>query len=586
MKKIFKNLLILASAAFVFSACENDKLPQQDYLAKYKGVSADYVYMVDGTDVLGTAKQCNIAHTPLGEQGEISKTCKIALTKKQASAVTVTLKQNDALVYGSYEAFPAGVAKFPASITIPAGETEKEFEVTVDNADFAKFGVGAYMLALSLDTVDGAAASTNSASSYIYVDAKSIDPANNLILLEAATKTYSIVHFTNETRATNISFDLNVSGTEAAFLPFDVEFEVANDLIAAYNTANGTEYLPLPAGVEVTLPSAHMAKDATTTKATFAIAEASNDNRETVKLVDEPGYLVPIRIKNCSPATLSPVESIVYVVINVTVNDYDSSYFMSLDLTNGVSGSMYANYMAPSPIVQVTNGKFMLSINFYADHFKNTGTTISRLCQWCDSNEGHSIMLRWGEGGKGNRLQVCGAMTGNFFVDYEFEEKKWYTLILAGTGTNLDLYANGTKIGSHALSRKDFTFQRFELGMSWGGYYSSQAFNGRVANMVACTGDMTANRYWSNYRRYFKSIDGVTNTIKKYQSTFGISVKAHWPFNEGRGHIFNDIVGGFNMDWSDVWATPNESDYVHVDYSAAIDAAWKSDSNNVIDDWK
>lgn len=582
MKNIIKSLFVTAAAALAFTACEYDPIPEQDNYSGYKGVTGDFVYMVGGSDVLFNAAECDIFHTPIGELGEIVKEGKVALTKKQSTAVTVSLAGDSSLIKGGYEEFPAGVLDYPATVTIPAGETEASFTISVDNAKFSQLTEAKYMLALVVSDVKGGDVklSSNSRASYLYVNTETINPADNMVNLKADTKTFQLIYYNDVARPADVSANLSVTGSKSAFMPFDVVFKVDNSLVAAYNEANGTAYNALPSDVEVLFENTTMAKDATSLTAKVSIPEASNGDRETVKLLDDPGYVVPIVIESVGDATVASTSQVVYLVVKVTVNDYDSAYFMSLDLTDGVKGGMYANYMWDEPVFSVTDGKFMFSLDVYADHFKNSGATISRLCQWCDKEEGHSIMLRWGEGGKGNRLQVCGSMSGNFFVDYEFPEKEWFTITVVGDGTNLKILVNGTEVGSHALARTDMVFQRFELGMSWGGYYSSQAWNGRIHGMTAWTGDMTSSYFWNGYKIWLR--DDVPGVVRN-ASLFKCQLQGWWKLEEGKGHIFHDDSGrGLDMDWSNVWATPNESDYINVDYSASIEEAWRSDSNNLL----
>lgn len=133
MKNTFKYLLLLAAAAFGFAAC------QQEEEADVQGVVGDFAYIVDGTEAMYKATTCYVYHTTtLGEVGEVKTTVKVALTKAQDKAVDIVVDVDNTSLTDSYNAFPEGVLKFDGNVTIPAGETEASFDVTVAQADFAK----------------------------------------------------------------------------------------------------------------------------------------------------------------------------------------------------------------------------------------------------------------------------------------------------------------------------------------------------------------------------------------------------------------------------------------------------------------
>ena len=134
-------------------------------------------------------------------------------------------------------------------------------------------------------------------------------------------------------------------------------------------------------------------------------------------------------------------------------------------------------------------------------------------------------------------------------------------------GSDMTVYVNGQKdtpyqytiAGSQAMN-----LNRFEIGMSWGGYGSSQSYTGRMAEM----------RIWNIAR----SQSDIASTLCSVDAN-AEGLLGYWKMNEGEGHIFHDSVNGNDMDWDKSERQKNESDYSATP-EAGASVQWVKDAKN------
>ena len=176
-------------------------------------------------------------------------------------------------------------------------------------------------------------------------------------------------------------------------------------------------------------------------------------------------------------------------------------------------------------------------------------------------------MLRFGENGQDiNSLQWVNP-AGNLVSKTRFQTKTWYTLTFTYDGSALVMYVDGVK-DVEGTGAGETTFQRFELGMSWGGGYpQKQRFLGRIAEI----------RVWN---RVLSSSEIQLGLCGVDAASEGLV--AYWKMNEGEGHIFHDATGhGYDMDWSQTVRDNTEGGTLNpFDYSSYVESSWVFDSNN------
>ena len=590
MKKTLKSFFVLAVAAMGFAACSNDELiPSKDTYGGYKGVTDDYAYIVGGTMPEYDAVTAEIQHTTIGELGEINRTFEVALTKAQATGVTITLGvDNDALT-GSYSAFPEGFLKYESTVTIPAGETKATVSVTADNADFPRLTEPSYMAVFRILDATGVEVSTNSNKALLYATTETIDPANNIIALTAGAASFNITNYTNETVGNSISARMTITGSEPAFQPFDITLKVDNSLIAAYNAANGTAYEAVPDGL-VDLPKATMAKDATSTNVTLSIADGDRS-----KLTGANGYLIPVVIENASPATLSENSGIYYVTIQVVNFDYASDMFSALYLGDY---RMATWYQFQKPIDCGVDDGYTIVMHIFIDEVTNT----ARIGDWADKDENWINMLRFGQYGQGNTILDWfvgpNGARKNVRTKEALPVKQWVQLAFVydngmyGEDPGYYLYVDGELNNSVLLSEADqaaiarsakptFQFQAIEFNSSWGANYRrGNEFHGRLWRVAV---------FPSNYSWYLTSAYGAPyltrDNIDRYaaamiQQWLG-GQGAYWPMDEGFGHILKEKSGFYeSVDFSKTVRCDDEVSMVPADVSQYVQ--WKADEYNIL----
>ena len=119
---------------------------------------------------------------------------------------------------------------------------------------------------------------------------------------------------------------------------------------------------------------------------------------------------------------------------------------------------------------------------------------------------------------------------------------------------------------SGSIEGGSLNFQRYEMGMSWGGYTTRQFFAHRFCEI----------RIWDYARSATEIKGGMCGVDPKSEG-----LKAYWKFNEGEGHIFRDASGnGFDMDWSKTSRDIRENGVMVATPDAANAIQWVKDDIN------
>ena len=384
------------------------------------------------------------------------------------------------------------------------------------------------------------------------VEGDFFDPSPEGIVMTGTDVNPMIKFAVEEDAAT---YPVTVSATGPVSEDVKVSIKIDNSLVDAYNQAYKTSYYALPDNATaLSATEVVIAKGKTSSEASlFSIVsrDAFQDGRI---------YVVPVTISTVSGGGLGVIESSRTLYIRLaTIMD-----FACLDISNY---SMYSNFIfEDEKALELANYTYEIKCMIHQYHAGSE--PISRLCSFTSKDESRSMMLRFGENGQDiNSLQIV-SPGGNIISKTRFEVNTWYTLSLAYDGSALKFYVNGV-LDSELGADCSNTFQRFELGMSWGGGYpQKQRFLGRVAEI----------RVWDRAL----STGEIQLGLCAVDATTAEGLKAYWRMNEGEGYIFHDATGnGYDMDWSQTVRDNKENGVLNsFDNSSYVQAGWVFDDKN------
>ncbi len=365
---------------------------------------------------------------------------------------------------------------------------------------------------------------------------------NSNVAFISGTETTPITKFVVEdTPATQI-----ISVSTSAPVEEDTKVVVAIDpsKVEEYNEAHGTSYFCVPDGsaaleqTEVTIPAGKAYSDA------IVVRMLSTEQFDEGKV-----YVIPVTIKSIGLDVIESSRTIYLQIARVL-------HFTALDISNT---NMYSNYIFDDNLKREL-GAFTYEVKCYSKVWH----TIARLCQFTSATETNSSMLRFGENGLDvNQLQWV-SPGGSIASTTRFSTDRWYMISLVYDGTTLTMYVDGEKDSEGSYSGT-VDFQRFEIGMSWAGYPSSQYFRGYMAEVRVWDKALTPGQIKLGLCGVDTAADGLV---------------AYWKMNEGSGHIFHDSTGhGYDMDWSNTCRETDESNGMryNLDYSSYVQ--WNSDES-------
>ena len=349
------------------------------------------------------------------------------------------------------------------------------------------------------------------------------------------------------------SYAVTVKATRRC--PKDVTLRLAIDtaLVRTYNATHGTAYIAVP-------PSSVAIDDSEVTirqgEALSTAAQVKVIN--TDDFIEGATYVIPVTIQQVTGGGGEVIESsrTIYLQISRIISFYS--------LENNLNAS--SNYIFPDDkMVNLTN--YTIEFKVYSYMFGNVGN-IKRVLAIEGKNEEEANMFRFGENGSagGDILQWV-LPGGRCFSSTHFKTNRWYLVSCTYDGATLKMYVDGVEDAQASGSGKSTPFQRFELGMSWGNYRSSQFFQGRLCEVRVWNRALTASEISMGFAGVNAHSDGLV---------------AYWKMNEGEGHIFHDATGhGYDMDWTDTWRDDRENGVlVPHDYSQYI--KWVKDDNNKV----
>lgn len=351
------------------------------------------------------------------------------------------------------------------------------------------------------------------------------------------------------------AYSVTVSSTAKVTEDVTLSLAIDNSLVEQYNAENGTNFAACPEGV------AKLSESTVKIKAGSALSDAVKMSIETMdKFEDGPTYLVPVTIKqvqNGGNMTVIEGSRTIYLRISRMINFYS--------LRTNMNAS--SNFIFPDDkAVNLTNWTYEVKV--YVTNFGTKGGDIRRVCCWTEKDESNSTMLRFGENGyDAKSLQVV-QPAGNLVSQFRFDNNKWYLLTITYDGKQSCLYVDGNLDSSVTSSGKTCNFQRFELGMSWGGYYSSQFMNGRMCEV----------RVWNRALSGAEIAGGIAGVDPKSNGLI-----AYWKMNQSEGTTIYDVTGnGYDMDWTQTVRDKNESGNLTPTPEAANYISWVRDDNNKV----
>ncbi len=345
---------------------------------------------------------------------------------------------------------------------------------------------------------------------------------------------------------------VTVKATRRCSKAVTVRLAIDTALVRSYNAKHGTAYYPVPASAvtlensEVTIPEGEALSSSAQVKV------LSTDD-----FIEGATYVIPVTISQVEGDGGEVIESsrTIFLQISRIISFYS--------LENSQQAS--SNYIFPDDKrVNLTN--YTIEFKVYSYRFGNVGN-IKRVLSIEGKNE-EANMFRFGENGSagGDILQWV-LPGGRCFSSTHFKTNRWYLVSCTYDGSTFKMYVDGVEDAQTSGSGKATPFQRFELGMSWGNYRSSQFFDGRLCEVRVWNRALTASEISTGFAGVNAHSDGLV---------------AYWKMNEGEGHIFHDATGhGYDMDWTDTWRDDRENGVlVPHDYSRYI--KWVKDDNNKV----
>ena len=346
---------------------------------------------------------------------------------------------------------------------------------------------------------------------------------------------------------------VTVKATRRCAKPVTVHLAIDTALVRAYNAKHGTAYYPVPAS-DVALENSEVTINQGEALSTAAQVKVLS----TDDFIEGATYVIPVTIRQVDGDGGEVIESsrTIFLQISRIISFYS--------LENNQNAS--SNYIFPDDkMVNLTN--YTIEFKVYSYKFGKVGD-IKRVLSIEGKNEEEANMFRFGENGSagGDILQWV-LPGGRCFSSTHFKTNRWYLISCTYDGTTFKMYVDGVEDAQASGSGKATPFQRFELGMSWGGYRTSQFFQGRLCEVRVWNRALTASEIATGFAGVNAHSDGLV---------------AYWKMNEGEGHIFHDATGhGYDMDWTDTWRDDRENGVlVAHDYSQYI--KWVKDDNNKV----
>ncbi len=322
------------------------------------------------------------------------------------------------------------------------------------------------------------------------------------------------------------SYSVTVSATGVVPNDVTVSLKVGDeDALEAYNKSHGSDYVIVPENAYTT--SGNTVKIAKETAVSEALTVTLNDFSFIKNGVK---YMIPVSIESVTGTSMEVLETsrTVFIRLARTIS------FYTLDVSSSALSSNFV--FADDQKIELQN--YTYEIKCYPTNLKHEGAEqLCRLCNFTGAKEERQNMLRFNENGRPWRsLQIVTPSGGDYTTTTLFEEKQWYMLSMVYDGSTYQLYINGEPDATTLTTDEHTAFQRFEIGMSYQGYNTSQLFAGRISEV----------RIWDYARTPAQIKASLCGT-----SADSEGLRAYWKFNQESGTTFKDETGhGYDMDWT------------------------------------
>ncbi|SFG03354.1 DUF1735 and LamG domain-containing protein [Prevotella sp. KH2C16] len=365
-------------------------------------------------------------------------------------------------------------------------------------------------------------------------------------LFVSGTENNPVVKFVVED--TPASYAVTVQSTKKVESDVTLTLAIDPSKVDEYNAEHTTNYFSIPEGaVELEQTQVTISKDAAISAPALVKVVSTED------FVDGRTYLIPVTVKSVSGTNEPLIETskTIFLRVSRVLN------FFSIQANSSAS----SNFIFDKAIPLTT---LTYEVKIYPQGLNRTNYP-QRFMALEEENEKKSLLLRFNEANSDNKLQVILA-DNKFISKTEFENGHWYLLSFVYDGSTVSLYVNGVLDTSIGAKIDKINFKRYEMGMSWGGYTTSQFFAHRFCEI----------RIWDRALSASEIAGGICGVDPQSDG-----LKAYWKFNEGSGHIFKDATGnGFDMDWSKTSRDVNESGNMTPTPNAANAINWVKDDIN------
>ena len=360
-----------------------------------------------------------------------------------------------------------------------------------------------------------------------------------------------------------ITYPFSVSAT--GLVPEDVNVHLMIDSLAvdAYNAANHTNYKSVPRNTVTVDDEYVVIKAGTATSVMTSVTLLDNTFIE-----EGINYVIPVSVAYLEGGTAEILDASrsLFIKLGKTMESY------SLEIP---TTTVYSTYSFGSNGYDLN--AWTLEIKAHPYNMKSRGSDqLCRLACW-NEDGGGQVLLRFNENGKPWKTLDIVAPSGRYVTgttgegDNEvgaFEPNQWYMISIVWDGSQMSVYVNGEKDTpwQNTISgSQSFKLNRFEIGMSWGGYGSSQSYTGRMAEM----------RIWNIARSQSDIASTLCSVDARSEGLLG-----YWKMNEGEGHIFRDSAGSNDMDWDRSERQKDESNYTTTPEAGAA-IVWVKDEKNI-----
>jgi len=357
---------------------------------------------------------------------------------------------------------------------------------------------------------------------------------------------------------TPASYPITVSSTKKVGSEVDLTIAIDTTLVAQYNKVNGTNYYAIPDG------AVKLSGTSLKIKAGEAISSAANvEMTSTDNFKEGRTYMIPVTIKSAKGGTEDVIDASRTIYLRVSrvlnfyslENDYQASSNFIFDDSKAVDLPKYTIEFKVYP--------YNLGTGIAADN------QIQRVLSIEEKDEAQANMFRFGESGTARNCLQWILPGGRAFSSTLFSNNKWYLVSCTYDGNDYVMYVDGVKDAQASSPGKVLKFQRFELGMSWGGGYpSGQFFHGRICEV----------RVWNRVLPVSEIKGGIAGVDPKSNG-----LVAYWKMNQASGTTILDVTGnGYDMDWTKSQRDINESGKLTATPDAANHIKFVKDDKNKV----